>query len=545
MSPRMAALLMPFVALGCVGVIGDDHDPPPGGHAGAGGDQELTAGPMPMRRLTRREYDNTVRDLLGERSSWGQTLSPDRDPGFSFSRPSVVTTLEAADLRGAAEALTAAAIPRLGRLLGCNPTAVGEPACARSFIESFGMRAYRRPLDRAEVDALVALYQTGRTPLALAFPQAVGLVIETILQSPGFLYRWELGPQAPAREGALVRLRSYEVASRLSYFLWSTMPDQALFDAAAANALDTSAQVEQQARRMLADPKARVSLADFFEEWLKLDELDELSKEYAGFNDALKSAMMQEARTFATHVAFDGDGRFGTLLTAPFSFVNNALARLYGITGVRDTTLSRLDLDAGQRSGMLTQAGFLARTGDPDGSHPVRRGKEIFEGFLCKVVPPPPGEVPPPRPVMPGLTTRQRFEDHAKNECAAGCHALFDAFGFAFEHYDGVGRYRTMDSGARVDSSGRVTIDGAARSFNDAPGLTRIVAESEEARRCFAVHWLRFAFRRLETEADGASIDAVMTRFARSGHDMREVLVSLTSTPSFRYRSLNPGEVMP
>jgi hypothetical protein len=518
-------------------------DPPPGSTA-----DPTAAGVMPLRRLTIREYDNTVRDLLGDATAPGKQFPDDRDETFTFRRADAIAVQDAKLIRGAAEALAAAAARNLGALLPCNPAA-GEDACAGQFIPSFGLRAFRRPLSGAETARLMALYTTGRTTLKLGFADAIGLLIEGMLQAPAFLYHWEAPAAAAIQEGPAVRLGHYEIASRLSYFLWGSMPDRELFAAAAAGQLGTAAEVQVQARRLLNDPRARDAVAAFFEEWLAVDTLDEKAAKdaqvYPEWDAALKAAMAAETRAFVGHVVFEGDGRWTTLLGAPFSFVNQALGRVYGMPDVTGPDLRRMDLIGGQRAGFLTQPAFLALTGAADGSHPVRRGKAIYEKLLCRELPPPPANVQPARPASAGGTTRERFAEHAGNDCARGCHALFDPLGFAFEHYDGVGKYRTMDNGKPVDASGDVTLDGSSKHFDDALALTRLMAGSAEVRRCFATQWVRFALARQETAADAASLDTAAAGFASPEATVRDLMAAVATIRSFRYRVLSAGEVLP
>jgi len=519
-----------------------------GAGAGNGGDP-LAAGPMPVRRLTQREYENTVRDLLGAAFPAGVDLQIDSDPVSGFRAPSVVSPLEAERLRAAAEALALAASKNLGAVLPCTPSAPAEEAvCARSFAETFGTRAFRRPPSSDEIERLVALYQSGRQQLMMPFSEAIGLMLEGMLQSAAFVYRWELGPGTPIREGDVIRLGPYEIASRLSYFLLGSMPDDALFGAAAGDELSTSEGIEAEVRRLLGTPRAKEHLAHFFEEWLGLEHLSDRSKDptlYPEFTDALKEAMLAETRAFATEVLFAGDGRLGSLLGASFSMVNGPLATLYGAQSPGGQGLSRVELDPAQRAGLLTQGSFLALTGSPDGSNPIVRGKDVFLQVLCKELPPPPPEVPAPKPASEGVTTRQRFEEHGTNACATGCHQLFDIFGFAFEHYDGIGRYRTTDSGQPVDAGGTVELDGQSHPFDGARELSELLAQSQDVQRCVSTQFLRFAFRRLETQADAASLGTAFERFAGAAFDVRELLVGLGTSRTFRYRSPNPGEVMP
>jgi hypothetical protein len=503
------------------------------------------AGPMPLRRLTNREYNNTVRDLLGDTTSPANQFPADRDETFLFPQAGTVAVQDAKLLRTAAETLAAAAVRKLPMLLPCDPVAMGEPACAKQFVDGFGLRAFRRPLATAEADRLMALYTNARNTLKLGFADAIGVLIEAMLQAPAFLYHLEAPATPPVREGAVLALGPYEMASRLSYFIWGSMPDTALFTAAAGGKLKTDADLEAQARRLLADAKARDTLAAFFEGWLEIDDLRDKAKDpklYPEYNDALKTAMAGETRAFVQSVVFDGDGRWGTLLGASYSFVNQALGGLYGMPQVQGANLVRADLNASQRAGFLTQASFLALTGSADGSNPVRRGKAIYTKLLCQELPPPPANVPPAKPASAGGTTRERFVEHDNNECARACHGLMDPIGFGFEAYDGIGKFRTMDNGKPVDSSGSITLDGATKSFPGAVALGGLLAASDEARRCFAAQWVRFALMRRETTADLASVQAAGTAFSRPESAVRDLMVAIVKARSFRYRSPSPGE---
>ena len=288
-----ALLTVTVAATGCSGVVGDPgspapggtppgNNPPPGGGGGIGGPGVVAdpnaAGVMPLQRLTNREYNNTVRDLLGDATQPATQFPTDHDLGLVFRRPGSVAVQDATLLRSAAESLAAAAVKNLKPLVPCDP-ATGDDACARQFITTFGQRAFRRPVATEESDRLFKLYTTGRTTLMLPFPDAIGMVIEGILQSWEFLYHWEAAPSEKAvKEGAVFRLGPYQTASRLSYFIWGSMPDDALFAAAAAGKLNTAPGVEAEARRLLADPKAKDTVARFFTDWLELDRLSQATK---------------------------------------------------------------------------------------------------------------------------------------------------------------------------------------------------------------------------------------------------------------------------
>ncbi len=513
-----------------------------GGASGGGGGAALAVGPMPprvLRHLTRAEYNNSVRDLLGvavlpENRNLAAEMEIFTTAITGFPYPRGVDAVSKGDyknLRGAAEELARKAVANLSSLLACDPAAMGEPACARSFVESFGPRAYRRPLVADEITALMGLYDKGRGTLKLGFADTIGLLIEGILQSANFLYLREFGPSADP----------YEVASGLSYFLWSSAPDAELLKAAQTAQLTTLAGVEQQARRLLANTKkANDTLRVFSDGWMELDRLPEATKNaklYPTFSVALAQAMANETRGFISDVLTGGDRTLKTLLTSSTSPINTGLAALYGypVAGLAKDQFQKVTLDPKQRAGLLTQAAFLTRTGDPDGSLPPRRGKVIYENVLCRLAPPVPDGVPDVQPPSPKLTTRQRFAEHLKAECAS-CHKVFDPLGFAFEHYDGIGAYRATEAGQAIDATGTVTLDGQEHAFKNAVELMALFSQSPEVARCFATQWAWFAMQRKDTPADKPTLDAVADAFLKKGYDVRELLVAiaLNTFPSGR-----------
>jgi len=561
-----AALLL---AVGCTGSInepGDPNSPNPGSTGNGNGNGNPTgkpstggtgvvpgnpgdpnaAGPMPLRRMTRAEFNNTVRDLLGDTTSPANAFPLDRDPTFLFPVAGLVSLQDADTLKDAALALGKEAEAKATTLAPC-PTGMAEDACAKSFIASFGLKAYRRPLASDEADRLFALYTTGRTTLALTYAGAVGLLVEGIIQTPTFLYHWELGNGAPTVEGKVVRLNPYETASRLSYFIYNSMPDQALFDAAAGNQLSTPAALEAQVRRMMADPKGVGTVANFIDEWLNLDQVADRPKDpnvYPQFNDDLKAAMAAETHALVASV-LSGDQKLSSLLTQTASTVNQSLAAVYGVSGVKGTAMMPTTLNSAQRSGLLTRADFLTVTGATDGSHPVKRGRRIYERFFCGVLPPPPNVIPAVATAASsvGRTTRQRFEDHDKNPCSTACHSLMDPLGFFFENYDGIGQYRTMDNGGMVDASSSITLDGVKHTYNNAIELSQALSTSSDVGNCFSTQWFRYAFKRAETDADQASINTVASAFKKT-NSIVDAMVGVAVSRSFSYRSPATGEML-
>jgi hypothetical protein len=522
------------------------------GTGGSAAPDPNAAGPLPLRRLTSREYLNTVRDLLGDTTLTAGDVPIETDDlsnnGFPFRQPTTIATLDATNLETAAEALATNAAAKLSTLLPCTPAnASAEAGCASQFITTFGGKAFRRPLASAEVDDLTALYNTGRTTLGLSFNAAIGLLIEAMLQSPAFIYHWEQDPGAAIKDGSVVQLGNYQIANRLSYFLWGSMPDAALFTAAAGGQLSAPSDIEAQAQRMLADPKAQDAVADFVDDLFDVNVISSRPKDttlYAMWNQDLASAMETEFRSFAVANIL-GPGTLSDLLTGTKSSVNQALATVYGLSGVTGTAPKAVTLNASQRGGLLTLAGFLALTGAADGSSPVRRGHAIYTRLMCGVVPNPPATVPPVKPPTAGLTTRQRFEQHDMNACTGACHAAMDPIGFAFEHYDGVGQYRTTDQNLPVDSSGSIALDGQTQSVPDAIALGKLLAASPQVQSCFATQMMRYALGRWDVAADAASIQAAQSAFKTGGLDVRKLMTGVASSRTFRYRSPAAGEVLP
>jgi hypothetical protein len=343
-----------------------------------------------------------------------------------------------------------------------------------------------------------------------------------------------------------VQLGNYQIANRLSYFLWGTMPDATLFTAAASGQLATADGVQTQVQRMLTDAKAQAFVADFIDDWLDVNVIASRPKDpklYAMWNQDLATAMETEFRSFGS-TAVLGTGLFSDLLTGTKSSVNQALATVYGVSGVTGTTAKPVTFDSTQRSGILTLAGFLTVNGATDGSSPVRRGHAIFTRLLCGVVPDPPANVPPPMPPTPGLTTRQRFTMHDMNPCTGSCHSTMDPIGFGFEHYDGIGQFRTMDQNLSVDSTGAIMLDGQMQTFPDAPGLAALLAASPQAQSCFTKQLTRYALNRWDTAADAASIQLAATTFQASGN-IRDAIAGVAASRTFRYRTPGAGEVLP
>ncbi|WP_437591233.1 DUF1592 domain-containing protein [Sorangium sp. So ce1000] len=535
----------------CTGQFGDlpaNGDDDGDGEATAPLCDAIEPGESPLRRMTRVEYDNTIFDLLGDDSRPARGFVPEEESlGFNNQAAAlVVSPLLAEQYMTAAEGIAARAV---GKLLGgapaCREAAAGA-ACRgeiAALVASLGKRAFRRPLADDEIAEFAALFDRGldlgETPDDAS--TGLALVVQAMLQSPHFLYRVEFGMPDPA-EGDVVPLTSYEIASRLSYLLWGTMPDDALFAAAEQGALGTGAEIEAQARRMLADPRAREAVKNFHRQWLGLSKIDEIAaggrdpELYPEYRDELLPLFQTETEAFLDHAIFEEDASVSTLFTASYSMMNRELAELYGVKGPKGEAFERVELDPSQRAGFLTHAGLLSLYAKPNRSSPVHRGRFVRQSLLCQIPPPPPDVVPEPPMVDRTKTTREQFSQHVSDPGCRSCHTLLDPIGFGFEHYDALGRWRDAENGIPVDASGELTQTDTDGPFDGAVELAHRLAESEQVRACVVKQWFRFGYGRAEQREDACSLSQATQAFEASRYNIRALLVALTQTDAFRYR---------
>ncbi len=495
-------------------------------------------------RLTHRQYDNSVRDLVGDDSHPSAAFLGDPAVGGFTNNADQLTVSDrlARDYRRAAETISADLVAqpaRLSEVVGCSDS----ETCAREFVVSFGRRAFRRPLTDAEVDQFMALYATGDGlyESGSPFEQGIAILIEGFLQSPSFLYRVELS--APQADQPTVALDDYEIASRLSYMLWNSVPDEALLDAAEAGELSDPEGIEMHARRLLADPRAVDPVEDFHDQWLQLSHVEDLAKDpdaFPMFDEGVATSMREETLQFVRSVIYDNDGSFTDLLTSTSTFVNDDLARIYGLEGSFGETLQPVELDPAQRAGMLTQPGFLAANAYFAETSPIHRGVFVQRQVMCTEIPDPPGDADLDLPPSEGelVTTRDRVTSHTSPEYCATCHTLINDPGFAFEGYDAIGRQRLEDNGETVNTAGVLTASGERIEFTDAVDMAHQIADSAVARQCYLKQWFRYASARSEGSEDTCTLEGLDTSLADSDYNVRELLVALTQTASFRYRNV-------
>jgi hypothetical protein len=544
----------------------------------------VQAGPAPLRRLTRDQYVNSVTDLLADAAPQGAselrgnsvvagaTLPSDERVGpFRSNVVAPPSGLDVQQLMESAERVADTAASRAGAVLGCAPATDGLERCAEAFLDGFGRRAFRRPLHPEERARYRRLFlEAAAAPPAPARParraaaekevpgeaaiagraaEGVRAVVRALVQSPAFLlHTREDGPPAGPD---VVRLGPHALASRLSYFLWASAPDDALLSAAARGALDTPEGLRAEARRLLDDDRARRGLVAFHLQWLGVEDVASVQKQAKLFPDwkgavggaALGTAFRVETERFVDGVVRGGlgGGRLEALLSAPQSFLDGPLFALYGVAPPAAASPDRpVALDPRQRAGLLTQGSVLAYHAHATQSSPVARGVLIRRHVLCQDLPDPPPDVDstPPDPDA-RLTTRERFEEHRESGVCGRCHKLIDPIGFGFEAYDAIGRFRQTENDKPVDATGTIVgTDDLDGDFDGAVDLARRLAGSRQVRRCYVRQWFRFALGREESEADACSLDALDRRFEASGGDIRELLLSLPTTDAFRHRAL-------
>jgi hypothetical protein len=515
-----------------------DKDPPPP----ASLCQTIDPGPSPMRLLTRVEYANTIKDLMGGMASIAMDFPEDGRPARGFANDT--TARSASDLLvdkffKAAEKLSTQAVTQLPTLLGgCDPAKDGETACLTRFFDGFAKRAWRRPLQDVEKANLTRAFNENKSK---GFADGMEAVLEVVLMAPQFLYRYEQGIEVPGKKYA--QLTQWEVASRLSYLMWGSMPDAALMTAAEKNELTTREQVMAQARRMVNDERHMPMVKNFIEQFLELDQLPTLDKDplsWTDWKEDLRPQMLAEADKFIESIfSKSGDGKLSTMLTAQYSFVNPTLASYYGVTG-GSADFGKTGFAAEKHSGVLTMGGWLAVHGNSDDglTSLVFRAKWIKEELLCQPIPdPPPNAQDENPPFTPTTTAREWSAARMAKAVCGSCHKVFDAMGYGLEGYDAIGRWRDLDHGKKVDTSGELIGSDVDGKFVGAVELGKLLAKSKTVSDCMATQWFRFAAGRTDTGRDQCSLDILRQKFTESGGDMRELLVQFTQTDAFLFRS--------
>ena len=499
-----------------------------------------------LARLSRTQWSNAVRDLLQltDISAIDSSVSGDALIGFDDEADALYVTEQLrSELFDASEALAdkvTGDATALARLVPANAPS-DTAGKGKAFITAFGQRAFRRPLTDAEVTTHVGLFNKGTTlyPGVDAFKAGVSLVIQAMLQSPYFLYRTELGT---ATSGASeIPLSDWEVGAKLALAITNTIPDDTLLSAAAGGQLHDKASVSTQAQRLLSGTTGTGGLNDFNLQVYRLGTYDGIVRDataFPDFNPNAPAAMKQEVLQFLSWIFAQNRG-IKDFYTTPVGFVDSLLAPIYGVTGNYSsdpTMLTKVDLDATKRSGLLTQAGFLSSYisvgNEPDIIH---RGVFIAERLLCKTLPPPdPKAAGTMIPDTAGLTNRERVEmTTGKGTCGESCHAvLFNPLGYAFENYDAIGEYRTMDQGKTVNAADSYTLDGQLQSFNNGVELSALLAEAKETHACYVQNMISYLNGRPLDDSELPTVD-YYARLSRAGmislHDLELAIVTSES----------------
>jgi hypothetical protein len=419
-------------------------------------------------------------------------------------------------------------------LLQC--TAVpGSPACADEILVSFLRRAWRRPPTNQELDRYLGLVRTALSEGG-QFEDGIALALRASLVSPHFIFRVEVDPDPTS--DAPHPLTDHELATRLSYFLWSSMPDEELLTLADQGALQDDEVLAAQTERMLADTKARALTDNFAGQWLQTRALFDVVPDYNVFpeyDEALKYGLYEETATFFETFLRE-DLPVGEMFVADFTFVNERVANHYGIEGIEGPALRRVtpDREATNRRGLLTHAGVHTLTAYPTRTSPVKRGQWVLSQLLCsEPPPPPPGVEGLIEEVDPTGTLRERLEQHRADPTCASCHALMDPIGFAMESYDGIGRHRTDDRGFPIDPSGELV---TGETFSDVHELADILAKDERVTKCVARHMATYALGRGIEFEDAAMMNDIHQGFAADGGQLRRLVHHIVQSPLFRWR---------
>ena len=502
-------------------------------------------GVMTLRRLNRTEYGNTLRDLTGTTTDYGAKFPPE-NLSFGFDNIGEALTVQPLNVElyeESAEAIVSELFARPAadavrkRFLNCDAATGGRTCVAQSLV-AFAQYAYRRPVVEAEISGLADLAQdfvmTGGKP-----DDGLKLAMKGVLLSPHFIYRVELDPDPTSKMPH--RVSGFELASRLSYYLWSTMPDQALLVEAQGGNLVTDSGLSAQVERMLADPRSSALISNFVGQWLNLRRTEQVKPDYTvfpKFDDELRASLRGESERFVNEL-FQKGLPVSDLLTGTFTYVNKRLATHYGLPVPASPAadgFARVDLAGSPRTGFLTQASYLTATSNPTRTSPVKRGKWILDQLLCAPPPPPPAGVDLSAVDMGTMSVRQRLEAHRAKEPCHSCHAVMDPIGLSFENFDGVGAYRTQDQYGPIDATGTLPTAAGDVSFMGASELVPILAKDTRLLGCVTQKILTYAVGRGFSSTDEATLKSVTDAAAVSGKGFRSLFASVAGSEAFRSR---------
>ena len=542
----------PTSPTGTKGTSGTSVDPSGGGNGSGKGSPPSSAVETPspstrFPRLSHEQWENTAQDLLrlSQASGLAASFLQDATSG-SFSNRATELRVGSElwqNYQLAAEKLAEQVTTDAAALARIAVPGTGDPvAQGRNFIATFGRRAFRRPLSDAEIAPYAGLFARGTElfPEMPAFAGGVRLVVAAMLQSLNYLYRVEWSTQIA---GNVIPLNDWEIASRLSYALWNTMPDDDLFIAAQAGELTRADGLQKQLARMLADHRVQSMVGSFHHQLMDLDRYGDLTRSttlFPEFTKDLPTSMVGEAEAFIQYVVFEQRAGLETLLTAPYTFVDAELARVYKMDGTFDSSFRRAPLDGAQRAGLLTQLGFLTLNANQTDTDPIHRGVFINRRILCATLPAPPNNVPPLPPVMGVMTMRQRITAHTgPGTCGASCHGtIINPVGFAYEHYDALGRWRDTDNGLPVDAKAEYQFADGAKTYDGAVDFARVIAAEPMAHRCYSSNWLEYLYGRAPADLDAPLLNRLATASMSKTLPVIDAIAQLVSSGAFLTRSI-------
>lgn len=489
-----------------------------------------------MRALTARQYNAAVAQLLADPSSPASVLQVPQSES-KFDNHADWVNADETLVRfyvSSAEQLASTAVANQVKVLACsNPKSADEDACLGQILNTFGRRAFRRTLLPPERTAMLGVFHTVRALQGATWNDGLSAVLQVLLQSPQFLYVTEVGVPVAQASRPTSRLTPLEVATKLSLLIWGSVPDDALLDAAESGQLDTKAEIATQVKRLMADPKAKQGFLHFASQWLELDKLDTANKSATRFptwSPAVAASARAELDEFISGTYLSGGG-FRDLLLSRKTSVDTALGAIYGIDASAKTLPE-------SRAGVLTRVGFLAGHAHPEETSPTLRGKAVRLRFLCEEIPPPPPNVNVTLPSVGGQSTlRQRLAAHvdAASACS-GCHRFMDPIGFGFEGFDSIGAARTNEpNGLAIDNSGQILTGAGSKPFKGALELSTLLAESDQANRCYLTQTYRYAQGRSESSKDRCHLDTVAASLLAHA-SMADVVVGITTADSFLNR---------
>lgn len=490
-----------------------------------------------VSRLSQRQYMNTIHDIFGEDIVVPTNLEPDMEQHGLFSVGSTVSSVSPLGVERYSDAAASIVSQLLeseekrATLISCEPSGRSDVACLSEVLEKWGGRAWRRPLTGEEVDTLTALATAAAEKLD-SFDEGVRYGLLAVLQSPFFIYRIEVGEEV---EGVR-RYSDFEMASRLSYGLWNTGPDAELLAAAEAGELTQDSGLEAQVDRLLASDRARAGVRNFFAEWLELYHLDHLNKDpntFLHFSAELGKAAREETLSLMERLVIDEDRDIREMFHAREAWVDRRLASIYNVPAAVDDGFGMIELpEDGPRAGFLGQVSFLALQAHAVSSSPTTRGIFVRERLLCQTIPTPPANLNTaiPEPSDDAVTMRERLMVHMEDPSCAGCHGFIDPVGFGLEHFDGIGRYRILDNGGLIDTTGE--LDG--KPFDGARELAHVLSESELFTQCVVEKLYTHLNGHAPEDGEKGLLWDLRQEFIESGRRVRGLMRAIVLSPGFR-----------